>query len=505
MVSKASEDLPEPDSPVITTRLSRGRSTSMFLRLCSRAPRMRICCCMADRWGPKNAPARLARAVARRHRRAVRNVDAVGGGRIRCRIRQEAGVHPAGSSGGGTVMAEQTSESLLAMFDAAPLNRRYWMIFILMSAVFVFDFFDFLVVGYLLAAVNKEWQLTYGQAAVILYSGGVGAIVGAILFGSFADAWGRKHQMVIGTFICAMSSGLIAFIPEGAWWLFAILRFFVGVGLTAAVTPSLTVVVELTPTRYRTFATSFYVVWASAGGFLAPVIATALLGPLGWRGVALIGAVPAIIAVLVWLFTPESVRWLAAKGRFAEAQAEVATHLGLPLSAVPLPITRPVTVPRGNLLDLLSRPRMFWETILIWGGSSTAGYGVYLWGPTIVALLLKVPVPQAAKYFVFVSGAGVFGKIVVTLVAPLMGRRLLGALWGFGGVVALAAAGYFNNVLLAGLPLFVILLCCSTFCIEGGFSNLAPYTVESYGVRMGARSSGLGQTANGVGKILEIG
>ena len=42
----------------------------------------------------------------------------------------------------------------------------------------------------------------------------------------------------------------------------------------------------------------------------------------------------------------------------------------------------------------------------------------------------------------------------------------------------------------------------SSFCIESGFSNLAPYTVESNGVRMGARSSGLGQTANGVGKIL---
>src|SRR5215467_1281388 len=38
MVSKASEDLPEPESPVMTTSLSRGISTSMFLRLCSRAP-----------------------------------------------------------------------------------------------------------------------------------------------------------------------------------------------------------------------------------------------------------------------------------------------------------------------------------------------------------------------------------------------------------------------------------------------------------------------------------
>src|SRR4051812_11302766 len=38
MVSKASEDFPEPERPVTTTSLSRGISTSMFLRLCSRAP-----------------------------------------------------------------------------------------------------------------------------------------------------------------------------------------------------------------------------------------------------------------------------------------------------------------------------------------------------------------------------------------------------------------------------------------------------------------------------------
>ena len=399
-------------------------------------------------------------------------------------------------------MRGQTSEDLLALYDTAALNARYWSTFILMSAVFVFDFFDFLVVGYLLAAVAPEWHLTYGQSAMILYSGGVGAILGALVFGAFSDAWGRKPQMVIGTFICAVSSGLIAFIPDGAWWLFAILRFFVGVGLTAAVTPSLTVVVELTPTRHRTMATSFYVVFASAGGFLAPLVSAAIMGPYGWRRVALLGFVAAIIGVLVWLFTPESVRWLAAKGRFAEARAGVAKQLGLPLREVPLPTIPPQTVPRGNLLDLLSHPRMFWETILIWGGSSTAGYGVYLWGPTIVALLLKVPVPQAAKYFVLVSAAGVFGKIVVTLIAPLIGRRVLGVLWGFGGTVALAAAGYYNGEFVSGLPLLVILLMCSTFCIEGGFSNLAPYTVESYGVSLGARSSGLGQTANGFGKIL---
>src|ERR1700712_4794151 len=42
MVSNASDDLPEPDRPVNTTSLSRGISTSTFLRLCSRAPRIVI-------------------------------------------------------------------------------------------------------------------------------------------------------------------------------------------------------------------------------------------------------------------------------------------------------------------------------------------------------------------------------------------------------------------------------------------------------------------------------
>src|SRR5262249_7069781 len=98
-----------------------------------------------------------------------------------------------------------------------------------------------------------------------------------------------------------------------------------------------------------------------------------------------------------------------------------------------------------SLLDLLSQRRMFVETILIWGGSSIAMYGVYLWGPTIVALLLKVSVPRAAAFFVFVSGAsGVLGKIAVTLLAPALGRRRLGIVWGFGGAAALAAAGFEN-------------------------------------------------------------
>jgi MFS transporter, putative metabolite:H+ symporter len=399
-------------------------------------------------------------------------------------------------------MPGQTSEDLLALFDSAPLNRRYWVAFAILSAITVLEFFDFSIVAFLLAVVGPQWHLTYGQSALILYSGGVGSIVGALVFGGLSDASGRKVQMIIGTFICGIGAALIGFVPDGAWQLFALLRFVVGVGLTAAVVPALTIVVELTPTRHRTMVTSFYVVFATAGGFLASITSAALLAAIGWRGMAMLGISVAVVGVLAAFLVPESVRWLAAKGRFAEARAKVAEHLGLPLQSVPLPTVMPTEVPRGRLSELLQQPRQFWETLLIWGGAATAAYGIYLWGPTVVALLLKVSVPQAAKYFIYVTGAGILGKIVVSFLAPVIGRRMLGVIWGFGGVVALAAAGYYGSVFVGSVPLIVVFLAASAFCIDGSFSNLAPYTVESYGVRLGARASGLGQTANGVGKIL---
>ncbi len=45
------------------------------------------------------------------------------------------------------------------------------------------------------------------------------------------------------------------------------------------------------------------------------------------------GFVAIVVALLVWAFVPESVRWLTAKGRFAEAQAGAAKQLGLPLAS----------------------------------------------------------------------------------------------------------------------------------------------------------------------------
>lgn len=400
-------------------------------------------------------------------------------------------------------MAEQSSDDLLALFDNAPLNTRYWIIFAIMSGVAILDFFDFFLIAFVMSAIGKEWHMTYGQGAIVLYSAGIGAICGALAWGGLGDLLGRKMQTVSGTLLCGICAGAIALVPTGNWQLLAILRFLVGFGLAASITPALTIVVELTPTRWRTGMTSFYIVFASAGTLVASSVAAVLLNAFGWRGVAATGFIAIIVGLLTWAYVPESVRWLALKGRFAEARGEVATYLDVPLSQVPLPTVRPLTQPRASLTELYTvNPKLFFQTLLIWCGSSTAAYGYYLWGPTIVESVVHVTPAQAARYFVYVSATGVTGKIIVSFIAPLMGRRTLGIAFGFLAAAGVALAGYFNDILVGSFPLFVILVAATAFFVEGGFSNLAPYTVEQYGVRLGSRSSGLGQAANGVGKIL---
>ncbi|MFZ0020681.1 MAG: MFS transporter [Acetobacteraceae bacterium] len=218
-------------------------------------------------------------------------------------------------------MNGQTSEALLSLFDSSRLRPGYWVNFSLLSLITVLEFFDFAIVAFLLAVLGPQWHLTYGQSAIILYSGGLGAICGAVAWGSLSDAWGRKGQLVLGTFICGIGAGAIGLVPQGAWGVLAMLRFVVGFGLTAAVTPCLTLVVEITPTRYRTAVSSFYVVFATAGALLASATSATLLTLLGWRGVAMLGAVTIPVGVAIALVVPESVRWLYRQGAFRRGES----------------------------------------------------------------------------------------------------------------------------------------------------------------------------------------
>ena len=53
-------------------------------------------------------------------------------------------------------MAEIAAETLISVFDRAPLNRRYWVTFWLLSIGASLDFFDFFIVGYLVPSSARN-------------------------------------------------------------------------------------------------------------------------------------------------------------------------------------------------------------------------------------------------------------------------------------------------------------------------------------------------------------
>lgn len=87
-----------------------------------------------------------------------------------------------------------------------------------------------MLVAFLLADITSRWQLTFGQGSIVQLAFGIGAIIGALTIGWFADRFGRKWAIAGGGALFSLSAGAIAFIPDGNWVIFAILRFLVGFG-----------------------------------------------------------------------------------------------------------------------------------------------------------------------------------------------------------------------------------------------------------------------------------
>ena len=123
---------------------------------------------------------------------------------------------------------------LTSCLDEAGLRPRYWGAFALIVLLLVCELFDFFVVGYLVSAIAPLWRLNFGQTTVMLLGAGIGALLGAIVFGWLADRIGRKPVIVVSSLLCCLCAGSTAFVSDGSWMVFAALRFLVGFGYGGA-------------------------------------------------------------------------------------------------------------------------------------------------------------------------------------------------------------------------------------------------------------------------------
>jgi putative MFS transporter len=177
------------------------------------------------------------------------------------------------------------------------LTINQWKIFAAVILSIMLDFFDFLLIGFVLAFIVKDWHLTYGQSALILFSSGIAAVPGAIFFGWLGDKIGRRKVFMITVLMFSLATGAMALTPEGGWVYLAVMRFIVGFGVVGVAAVDMPLLQEFVPAAKRGWISGLSIALVPGGGLLAATFATYLGGIVGWRGLFALGLLPGAIGV----------------------------------------------------------------------------------------------------------------------------------------------------------------------------------------------------------------
>ena len=273
------------------------------------------------------------------------------------------------------------------------------------------EFFDYFLIGFVLAFLIGPWKLTFGQSAVVLMSSGIGAIMGAYVWGWLADRIGRR-KVFIGTVLnFSIATGLLYFTPDNGWIFLSVMRFFVGLGVGGLYCVDLPLVQEFMPSSKRGWVGGIVTCVIPLGVGLGAVMG-ALVGSGQWRLLFAVGVLPALLVLLVRLWVPESPRWLCRQGRYEEARNSLAWALQMQPSALPLPTAADAgPIIKSNWLDLFKYPRSLVVSWLGNAGAQTGVYGITLWAPSLFVLLLKVSPQEAAKMMILLSVCGFVGRL----------------------------------------------------------------------------------------------
>jgi len=163
------------------------------------------------------------------------------------------------------------------------------------SAVgYAMDGFDLLILGFMLAAISADLALTKGQAGSLVTWTLVGAVAGGIIFGSLSDYYGRVRVLTWTIVLFAVFTGLCAF-AQGYWDLL-IYRTVAGLGLGGEFGIGMALAAEAWPAKHRARVSSYVALGWQLGVLAAALLTPLLLPHIGWRGMFVVGVIPALIA-----------------------------------------------------------------------------------------------------------------------------------------------------------------------------------------------------------------
>jgi putative MFS transporter len=400
--------------------------------------------------------------------------------------------------------APASAAEINARIDRLPATRAIWTLVLLLSMGGWFEFYDLFFTAYVGPGLVKSGLYSTTTASFFGFSG-LGAFVAASFAGLFigtfcltrlADRYGRRTLFTASLLWYSVATCIMALqtsAPAINLW-----RLIAGIGVGVELVTIDTYVSELVPKHMRGRAFAFvHLVQYTA----VPVVALlawwfvprAPLGFDGWRWVVMFGACGALIAWAIRRRVPESVRWLAQRGRTEEAarvleklETKIEAQLGRPLSAPSVEAAAPKTAGQARFAEIWQPPyRRRTLTLLVFNLFQAIGfYGFASWVPTLL-VSKGITVTHSLLYSFVIAASNPFGPLLGMVIADRIERKTLVVL----SALAIAVCGtLFAMQTSAAMLMFLgVLITLGGTLLSVGYHA---YQVELFPTRMRATAVG---------------
>jgi MFS family permease len=294
--------------------------------------------------------------------------------------------------------------------------------------------------------------------------------LGGIAFGVVADRIGRTRTMVITMIIYALFTGLSG--VAQSWQQLAVMQAIAGFGIGGEWSAGAALVAESWPEKSRARAMQVMQM-AFAFGFLVAALDNLILGPISWRWVLAAGALPAIIALCIRWFVPESERWQQARSD----EKAAGTTLLRTFTTMFEPALR-----RRTIVGVLVSSAMM---IGSWGGLTLL--------PSWIQQLSRaagappaLAVQTISYAFILMMIGAILGYLTLIFLIDNIGRRACYFLFCLGSLIS----SLFLFLTVKDLNAVMWFMPVLGYFVIGGFGTFAAYLPELFPTRVRATAQG---------------
>lgn len=193
------------------------------------------------------------------------------------------------------------------------LSGPQWRAFVAAYLGWTLDAFDFFLLIMVVRHIAADFRTGIPEVSYAIFLTLATRPVGALLFGVAADRYGRRPALMASILLYAAVELLSAFAPSLAVLLALRAAFGIGMGGVWGVGASLAM--ESVPARSRGLLSGILQQGYPAGYLLAALAYRLVFPEFGWRGMFVVGALPAALVLFIRSGVDESPAWLPAHAR----------------------------------------------------------------------------------------------------------------------------------------------------------------------------------------------